>query len=134
MGYKRAQKVYKLKFADPEFEGLEVRAKSIPTKLLMELSGIKFNKSAPGDEINHMFGIFADALVEWNLEDEDGNPVPATFDGVMSQDIDFVLDIIMAWMDAVAGVSEDLKEKLNSGEISLAESIPMEISVPDLAS
>lgn len=137
MGYKRPPKIYKLRFVDEEFDGLEVRAKSISTKILMEISSFgdlrgKVDPNTAGPELERMFEVFSKSLVSWNLEDDDGNPVPPTVDGILEQDIDFMLEIISAWMEAIAGVPEDLKARFNGGGTSLAESIPMEISVPNL--
>jgi hypothetical protein len=130
-GYKRPPKVYKLKFADDdEFAGLEVRAKSVPlgkfldlTKLV-ELQGGNIGPEEL-DQIREMFSGFADALVSWNLLDEQDQPVPATLDGLMTQDFDFVLPVIIAWMEAVAGVAAPLKTASSSGTTTLEASLPM---------
>jgi hypothetical protein len=149
MGYVRQRKIYKLVFEDPDMAGLEVRARSVPLGTLMrliELAGLidRGTANLNPDEakaIRELFTGFADALVSWNLEepvidDETGEetgevcPVPATVDGLYSQDMDFALHIIEAWMDAVAGVAGPLGRRSSDGEQSLAASLPMEPPSP----
>lgn len=137
MGYKRT-KTYRLVFEDPEFEGLEVRAKSVPTgsflKIteLMDLGGSEGFTSDDMDKIRDLFGTFAGALIDWNLEDDDDQPVPATLDGLLSQDLDFVLQIIKAWMEAVTTPPESLGKGSPSGVQFPEGSIPMAVPSPDL--
>jgi len=69
---------------------------------------------------------FAAALVSWNVEDEEGEPVPPTLDSIFAEDLGFVLAVIKAWMDAIAGVSGPLAPSLPAGEPSPEASIPME--------
>lgn len=133
MGYKQKNKVYNLKFEDPDLEGLEVKMTSMTTGELMELTSLRDSKDI-GSDAEKMLRIFASHLRSWNLEEEDDTPVPATYEGILTQDFDFVSVIIDAWMEYVGDVKPDLKEQSNSGGTSLAESIPMEISVPDLVS
>jgi hypothetical protein len=74
-----------------------------------------------------MLELFAEKLVSWNAEDEEGIPVPATMDGIRSQDLDLSLKIIDAWTDAIAGVSVPLPETSSAGQPSALEaSIPMD--------
>ena len=47
-----------------------------------------------------LFAAFADSLVAWNLTDR-GRAVPATRDGVLSQDPEFLLDLSRTWYTMV---------------------------------
>lgn len=109
MGYRREARIYKLNFADPEFHGLEVRAKSCPTGVFLEMSTLHEIQIPikPADEakVYRLFDHFSKALVSWNLEDDAGSPVPADLHGIYTQDLEFILAIMLAWMDAVGGVS-----------------------------
>lgn len=129
-GYRRPAKVYKLVFADEEMAGLEVRARSVPLGGFLDL--LKLAKARGGkldpaqvDNIGKLFEAFSKALVSWNLEDDEGVPVPATLDGLHSQDIDFVFSIILAWMDAIAGVPAPLERTSPGGVPSEEALIPM---------
>ncbi|MGR6923083.1 hypothetical protein ACU635_53265 [[Actinomadura] parvosata] len=135
MGYKRPTKVYKLVFAeDDDMAGLEVRARSMSTGALLDMApllDLKLSASPTAEEMESIAELlekFAQVLVSWNLEDEDGQPVPATLEGLLDQDIDFVIRIIMAWADAISGVPAPLPQTSPDGEPSLAASIPMDVS------
>jgi hypothetical protein len=132
MGYKRKTKVYVLRFEDEEYEGLEVRAKGASVEQLISLmnlarfgTGAKFGQ---GDikEVDALFELFASKLTEWNLEDEDGVPVELSLAGLKSQDIDFALDVVLAWVGAVMGTSAPLEKSSPDGEQFPEGSIPME--------
>lgn len=141
MGYKRS-KIYRLVFADPEFEGLEVRAKSVPIGDFLQITslvGLKDSGEFTEDDkakITDLFGTFSKALVDWNVEDDerddDGNltgrdvPVPPTLEGLLTQDLDFVLEIIKAWMDAVASVPDAVGKGSGSGVTFPEASLPMD--------
>lgn len=135
MGYKRTAKVYNLVFADPDMEGLEVKARSMPLGDLMAMADTIDNieKATIGD-VDGMLAKFAEVLVSWNLEDDDDTPVPTTLDGLKSQDQEFVFAVVLAYVNAVTGVSAPLPQTSPGGEPSLAASIPMDVSSPSLAS
>lgn len=135
MGYKREPKVYRLRFAEPDMDGLVVRARSMPMGQLMELmrlmdlgSRAEFTTDDAA-RIDLLFRGFASALVDWNLE-EDGPtgtvPVPPTIEGLYAQDMDFVMRIITGWMDTVTAVDPAVGKASGSGGPSLAASLPME--------
>lgn len=132
MGYVR-NVVYKLRFEDddPQFEGLVIRARSAPVSTLMELGSLA---ELPQEELmaNGMAAMrqlcdgFGKALVSWNVEeavDKDGNPadpddpeaqrreVPATTAGLLTQDFDFVIAIILTWMETIAGAATPLGKR-----------------------
>lgn len=141
MGFKR-DKTYRLVFADPEFEGLEVRARSVPTGQFLKITELMGLKDSGGftaedkDKITELFATFADALIDWNLEDDEKDesgqrtgrdiPVPATLAGLLTQDLDFVLDIIKAWMDAVTTVPDAVGKASPSGVTYPEGLIPMD--------
>lgn len=77
---------------------------------------------------------FGDALISWNLEDETGQPIPATRDGLFSIDNDLALALATEWIERLGGKvdqSGPLPETSPSGEPSQVASIPMEaLSAP----
>lgn len=131
MGYRLARTTYKLTF--PEYDGLEVMARSLSTgdlMKIMELSGALAPGStqAPVERaktVESLLRRFAKALVTWNLEDEDGEPIGTTYEDIADQELPFVLRIIEAWTEAVAGVPDDLGKASNSGPQFPEVSIPM---------
>lgn len=124
MGFRKQKKIYNLVWPeDHEYSGLEVNAASLSVSELMDLTRMgEKAKSADADMANDasdkMLTTFAKALVSWNLEDEDGTPVPATRDGFSSQDMAFVQAVLAEWMGAIAGVSAPLDGTSDSGGTS----------------
>ncbi|MFC5834659.1 hypothetical protein [Nonomuraea insulae] len=135
MGYKRPARVYKLVFnEDDDMAGLEVKARSMSTGGLLDMApllDLQLSASPTAEEMESIAELlerFAGVLVSWNLEDDDDEPVPATLEGLLDQDIDFVLRIILAWADAISGVPAPLDGLSPGGEPSLVASIPMDVS------
>lgn len=136
MGYVRQRKLYRLRFDDEEMAGLVVRAKSVPLGAFLEmvkLMDLDTSSVTPEDaeHLDELFSRFAGALVDWNLEEPEGVPVPATFEGLKSQDIDFTMQILRAWIAALSQVPDFLPPGSSNGERSLEVSIPMEPLSPN---
>lgn len=133
MGYKRNPKIYKLKFGeDTDYAGLEVHVRGMTTG---QVIAAKTGKDEDGKgPLESMLDLLADRIVSWNLEDENGVPVPATRDAFLNEDEDMIAAIINHWMEAAAGVPDPLPQSSPSGEPSLVESVPMEALSGSLAS
>ena len=82
-----------------------------------------------GDQVHHV-----SKIESWNLEEEDGTPIPQDFAGLMGQDFDFVLAVVMGWLDGVVGTSGPLGQSSNAGTPSEAPPMPMETLPADLLS
>jgi hypothetical protein len=122
MGFRHQAKTVTLVFDDPDLEGLVVKARS------MSLAEVN-------DDDLRVYEAFANALVSWNLEYEDGRPVPMTLEALESYpDVGFVSSMTEAWFKAVSGVDDELGKDSPSGKRSLEASIPMETLSPSLAS
>lgn len=130
MGYKPKRKIYTLAFEGEEYEGLEVKIRGLNTGQVMDIDAAR----ADGGDgaIVTMLKLMADQLVEWNVDHPDtGEPVPTTFEGIRSLDIDFNWAVIDAWQNAAAGVKAPLDSDSTSTEPSLVASIPTEtLSLP----
>lgn len=131
MGFKREARIIKLVWpADHELHGLEVRVKSAPLGVLMRAMELKNLGEQGSDqmdtsEVMEMFSTFAEYLVSWNLEDENDQPVPATLDGVRTQDLTFFFDMFSAWLGAVKEPTQDLGKDSSSGEPFPEALLPM---------
>lgn len=134
MGYKRNPKVYNLKFGeDTEYPGLEVQVRSLSMgQLIAARTGKDDDDGKDGTEA--LIELLADRIIGWNLEDEDGTPVPTTLEAMKGEDSDLIMAIVDQWTDAVAGVKAPLDGTSNSGEISPVASIPTETLSSSLAS
>lgn len=119
-GYKRERRIFVLEFADPQYEGLVVKVRSIPIREWKHLLTLDSESDDPQirlTSINQMMYAFSEALVFWNMEDDEGNPLPTTLEYLESEDSDFVMSLIMQWMAAVAKVDDasPLAEPLQPG-------------------
>lgn len=131
MGYKRNPKIYNLVFGDDtDYPGLEVQVRSLTMGQLF--------KTWTGDETSNSaaatYDLLVERLVSWNLEEEDGTPVPTTREAIDDQDDDMIVAIQKQWLAAVRGVSAPLGSGSNSGATSPVESMLTEIPSQSLAS
>lgn len=128
MAYQRS--TFKLVFADPDLEGLEVKAKRLSVRALLDLAKLRDRDwndlDVVDSQLDALCGQLVKFLLAWNLEDEESNHVPLTADGLMGQDLGLLLGITSALLDASAGVSPPLSGPSKDGVPSLEESIPME--------
>jgi hypothetical protein len=129
MGYKREAPVFKLVFDDPEFDGLEVRAKSMPLGAMFEFQALQERADKDASAALEVLSRFAGVLVSWNLEDDQDQPVPCNLDGLKTLDMPFVLEIVKGWMTAVASVPKaPLTPSSAAGTSVLERSIAMDVS------
>lgn len=146
MGVKRPGKQYRLVWPDDNLEmaGVVVVMKGLSIRRLLDAqklvrSGV-LRKSDDGgadeEAVEAVFQLVADNLVSWNLEEDDtedddgnvvpGGPVPTTLDGVMSLELDPVVEILNQWLEGIASVPGPLAPSSSGGEPSAELSIPME--------
>lgn len=127
MSYKRKRKIYNLDFTGTEYEGLEVKVRGLTTGEYLEIVSLSAPSTEGDKETEGMLRMFATHLVHWNLVDEvTGEPVPTTYEGVISNDFVMNMYVINAWTQALASVPEATEKKSVTGEPSLVESIPTE--------
>jgi hypothetical protein len=134
-------KIYRLHFEEHELSGLVVEVKPSSVGVLLDTAdlaslaqhfkGISLNSLTNEDiekigKLRQLFDAFGDSLVSWNVGSDDDTPVPATREGVYSQDIDFIMTVITAWAEAVGGVSGPLENESNGGQPSPVAYLPME--------
>lgn len=133
MGYRLQRKAYRLRFQGTDLDGLEATVRSLSTGQLLQLEAARLARAEGGKgsegATREMVELLASELMEWNAEDEDsGEPIPATLDGLLSQDLDVAMAIIAAWQQAMNGVPAPLSETSSGGEPSALEaSIPMDV-------
>jgi hypothetical protein len=144
MGYRRTRKVYVLDFADTDLDGLEVKARSVSLgdglefdSLLQAIADIAQREDATlADQkqaVRDLAEAFAAVLVDWNLEGDDGNPVPPSADALYGLEQGDLQLLVRAWRMAASGVPGPLEPPSNAGERSAEESIPMEPLSPSPA-
>lgn len=132
-GYVPKRTLYKLDFAETEHAGLEVTTKSASMAALLDILGLADSVEAAGlknadrAQMDKLFGLFDEVLVSWNVETEAGEPVPASKDGLLSQDPEFVMTVIGAWAEAMTKAPPPLPKGSSGGPTTdpLESSIPM---------
>lgn len=147
MGHRPRRTVFDLKFEDTTGDDetgdpLKVRAKSVSTARLLEiqsmageLQSLDVNDPAATPELMKRFvelvHVFSSVIIEWNVEDDDGQAVAPTEDALLDQEPGFMLMIIMAWANAVAGVASPLPNgSLGGVNRDIENSMSMENLVP----
>jgi hypothetical protein len=125
VGFLAPTEVFPLTFSNPTLEGLEVwmSRPSIDTiGDMMMLGNLKKNAMTQEDvmTLKRVFDAFIQCLQRWNVEahvlDKNGvatkevKSVPATQDGVRSLDGNFLLLIILGWVETVTGLSWSTKQ------------------------
>jgi hypothetical protein len=129
MGYRPKRQTFKLVFEDgTEFDGLVVRTTSPSLGVLQETMRLAGGPGGEGDQIDAMIELFAELLLEWNVEDDDGAPVPTTAVGLATLPAPFVMSLIKAWgeqMRESVQVPAPLDEGSTGGSLSGLPSTPL---------
>ena len=99
MGYRPKRTPVKLDFTGTEYEGLEITVRPLPMAVMMDIGSTVGDPSA----VRHVAATFGYAMESWNVEDDDGQPVPADVDGLLSQDGRFVAAVIQKWAESLSG-------------------------------
>ena len=118
MGYKPPKTIFKLDFSATEYAGLEVAMRAGTIAQALELDELISVDTMTGDEVKQLMAKFAALLVSWNVETEDDEPVPATFDGVMTQEPDFIKAVATAYFENTAAAPPPLPGTSPSGATS----------------
>jgi len=128
MGFKVPNATIALKFAGEAYEGLEVlvRKGSVADAMRAEAMYNKAKDASEAQGAKLVFEFLVDFIVSWNVEGDDGTPVPVTVDALVQFPAEFAWDIFSAFIDQTSGVSSDLGKDSGSTETAPAESIQME--------
>ena len=112
-GFRLPEKTARVTFEGTDYDGAEIQ-------LRLSVSFAQFialRESAMGEDQEFMARLFGETvLMEWNLEDEDGQPLPADGDGMMAIPLDLTNLVVQHWVEAVAAVPTPLEQP--SGDLS----------------
>lgn len=111
--------------SDSELDGLVLRMKSPSMAVFFQFSDIDIKSMTPSS-MRVIFEPMAEHMLSWDMEEEDGTPVPCNLQGLLSLEMLHVLEIMTGWIDAAASVSVPLGQPASSGSPSLEASIQME--------
>lgn len=117
MGF-RLNRTYVLHF-EGAMAGAEIKLRSTSVATVMRLR--------QSTDVPEIVGMLAEHVVEWNLEDEKGEPLPITADAILNDlEESVVAAIVREWFKAAVGVTAPLDGPSTSGEQFPEASIPME--------
>lgn len=106
-----------IKITFEQYPGIEITAGSVSIETAMYM-----DDASAQERIN----IFSNALRSWNLDGDDGMPMPCTPEAFRSLEIGFATEILKAWLDAITGVPDPLDRPSTDGLPWEAASIPTE--------
>lgn len=119
MGFRLSKKTARIKFEGTDYDGAEVVVNlSLSIEQMFRIQDL-----LSGGDVIEGFRDFGDiVLVSWNLEDDDGNPIPANGEGYVSmRDRNFHGVVMERWVEAINGVPVPLESPSPSGSTSEAE-------------
>lgn len=126
MGYKVPKRTLVLEFEQgDEHHGLEVRMiLEAPLSLLFEMQ--RLARIATEEEAERILRTFGDALlIDWNVEDDEGQPIPATGDGLLSLPFSLARLMIAKWTEAATGPPAPLGAPSPNGNTLAAMSMAL---------
>lgn len=130
MGFTPPRKVFTLDFTGTELEGFEVKVASADLNTFLGLLSLADKADAGGkeslDAINSLFEGFARLVRSWNLDDEDGQPVPVGVEGLRTLELGQAMHVIRAWIAAVSDVPAPLDQPSSGTGPLVVELPPME--------
>jgi hypothetical protein len=102
MGFKLPERTYVLHFEEGTYlDGAEIKFRATPVGALVKISQAKGFKD--------LAKFLPEYLISWNLEDAEGNPIPATEEGIIEHLEEAVLAaIVHEWVMAAKGVTAPL--------------------------
>lgn len=97
-----------LEFEQVEYEGMRIEAKlDVDLRTFLDLQMLAGSGDANASDLKDAFIMFGDKILEgWNLEDEDGNPVPADSDGFLTLPPSVCTAVLGAWSNAASSAGE----------------------------
>lgn len=108
MGFKEQRSdTFRLVFPpESDFAGLEVICRQkVSTRLYMDIERLTNEKGGMA-EVIETFG--ENVLISWNAIDDDDVPRPPTAEGLAAVSMQMTAQIVMTWINAVAGMPNPL--------------------------
>lgn len=102
-GFRLGPKTARIVFEGTDYDGAEVVVRlSVPLGLALQFQDMT---EVDMEDRSRLFDSFARiALVEWNLEEEDGEPVPCNAAGLASIPFDLANIVMTQWAEAIGNL------------------------------
>ena len=127
-GFRLPKQTARLKF-EGDFEGAEVSCTlEVPIRRAFEYGRLAKEREAGEVDIEGQETLLRDwgdnILIEWNLLDDEGAPIPATGEGMLAVTLRFALALFGAWTASLGVVPAPFAEPSPNG-VPLAEPMTM---------
>lgn len=110
MGFRPQKTIYNLHFEESTLAELEIKVTSCSVNEFNEImSGADAQGQAAIDGANRMLSKFAENIVSWNLEHDDGTPMAISAETLGNLDQPLVIRLIAAWQAAMVTVPNPSK-------------------------
>jgi hypothetical protein len=122
-GFRIPERTAHITFSGTDYDGAEIWV-----RLNVSFAHyLALREAAEGDNQAKMAELFGgEVLMEWNLEDASGTPVPATGAGMLQIPLSLAMLIVQHWIEEVAGVPNPLGETSSDLSTLAAASTAME--------
>lgn len=141
MGFQLRRTEYDVPFDDSQFAGLKIRARAMTVDERLNVFFSDELATDPKDTLEQFkakqdrrFQMFIDHVVEWNIEDECGEPLPVTLEGLYKvAEPQQIGSIVGTWASGRMTVAVPLEPASPATRLS---EIPMTVqeSTPELVS
>jgi hypothetical protein len=129
MGRRLKAKTITLRFSgDSDLDGLEATFRRPKMNELMALTEAETNAESTAEKVKLTIDLFGALLTEWNQEDEDGNPLPASAEGLGHLDDEEFGELLSSYTNVTGGVPDPLEQGSSNGSRSPEASSMMELS------
>ena len=109
-GFRLPERNARITFEGTDYDGAEIQVRLSVTFGQF----IALRESAQGEDQEAMARLFGEnVLMDWNLEDADGKPIPADGDGMLAIPLELTNLIVQHWVEAVSGVPAPLEPQSN---------------------
>lgn len=127
MGFKLERTVYPLAFDDPEYEGLTIRVRARSMQEVLDGVALNWLPDDPVEERSRKQAAILDSfvahIVDWNLEDGDGEPVPVTVEGLRGacepEQLGYIVGVWLAGRQRIAAPLEQPSPASSLSEIPM---------------
>jgi hypothetical protein len=123
MGFKRQKIRVRVEFDSGPYEGLWVEMRALTVGGVTDLMGLASvdvtDGVAVGRAAEPMIEVFSENLLDWNLEEEDGTPIPATRREARGIHFAMMVAIFQEWISGETGVSAPLETRPPAGVAGL---------------
>ena len=105
-----------------DYAGAEITVRlNVPLVVFMEAEKVQRSQ-----DWSAFLDYFIEHVIrEWNLDDSEGKPIPVSKEGLAKLPIDFLMQVISEWSQAVAGINAPLGSASSNGKPSVEASLAM---------